>query len=126
MATPYREHILDHYLHPRNRGTLDGADVSGQLDNPTCGDVIRFDVRLDGDCVSEARFEGRGCVLSIAAASMLTEAVVGKSVAELSTLSDADVFAMLGLELGPVRAKCATLALRVLQQGLAGWQERNR
>ena len=121
---PYREHILDHYLHPRNRGTLENADLVGQLDNPTCGDTVRFAVRLDGERVQEARFEGRGCVLSLAAASMLTQEIIGKSVAEIKVMGQSDVFRMLGLELGPVRAKCGLLALRALQQGLAEWEAR--
>ena len=124
MTTPYREQILDHYLHPRNRGALENADISAELDNPTCGDVIRFEVRLAGGRVSAARFEGQGCVLSIAAASMLTEEVTGRRVEELMALGEADIFRMLGLTLGPVRAKCALLGLRALQRGLADWQAR--
>ena len=116
----YREHILDHYRHPRNQGTLEHADVSHELDNPVCGDVVRLDLRLSDGRVSEARFSGRGCVLSMASASMLTEEVLGKSVEELAALDDADVFEMMGVTLGAVRARCALLSLRVLQEGLRG------
>jgi len=119
VTNPYREHVLDHYRHPRNRGTLDDADISSELDNPVCGDVVRIDVRLHGDRVSEARFSGRGCVISMAAASMLTEAIAGKTVDELKALRDEDVFDMLGVTLGLVRARCGLLALRALQEGLA-------
>jgi nitrogen fixation NifU-like protein len=115
----YREHILDHYRHPRNRGTLEDADISCELDNPVCGDVVRLDVRLSHGRVSEARFSGRGCVLSMASASMLTEEILGKTVAELGALEDADVFRMLGITLGPVRAKCGLLPLRVLHEGMS-------
>ena len=119
MNKLYREHILDHYRNPRNQGTLDDAQVSSELDNPVCGDRVRLDVRLEDGRVSEARFSGRGCVISMASASMLTEEIQRKTVEELAALRDEDVFEMLGTTLGPVRAKCALLSLRVLQEGLA-------
>ena len=119
MASPYRERILDHYRHPRNQGTLEDADISGELDNPVCGDVVRIDVRLRGGRASEARFDGRGCVISLAAASMLTEEIVGKTVEELKAMQDEDIFRMLGLTLGPVRAKCGLLPRQALRKGLA-------
>jgi len=119
----YREHILDHYHHPRNKGMLENADISCELDNPVCGDVVRLDVRLEDGRVSEARFDGRGCVISMASASMLTEEIRGKTVEELKALRDEDVFRMLGITLGPVRAKCGLLPLRVLQRGLAHLEE---
>jgi nitrogen fixation NifU-like protein len=115
----YREHILDHYRRPRNQGTLDDADISCELDNPVCGDVVRLDVRLEDGRVSEARFSGHGCVISMASASMLTEEILGKTVDELEALQGEDVFRMLGITLGPVRAKCGLLPLQVLQEGLA-------
>ncbi|HET89876.1 MAG TPA: SUF system NifU family Fe-S cluster assembly protein [Chloroflexi bacterium] len=115
----YREQILDHYRHPRNQGRLDQPDVSHELDNPVCGDVVRMDVRLTDGRVSEARFSGRGCVISMASASMLSEEIQGRSVSELMALQEADVFEMLGVTLGPVRAKCALLPLRALQEGLS-------
>lgn len=114
----YREHILDHYRRPRNQGTLEDADISCELDNPVCGDVVRLDVRLSGGQVSEARFSGRGCVLSMASASMLTEEILGRTVDELGAMKDEHVFGMMGITLGPVRAKCGLLPLRVLQEGL--------
>jgi len=115
----YREHILDHYRHPRNQGTLEDADISCERDNPVCGDVVRLDIRLSDGRVSEVRFSGHGCVISMASASILTEEILGKTVEELMTLQDEDVFRMLGITLGPVRAKCGLLPLRVLQRGLA-------
>ena len=119
MDKLYREHILDHYRNPRNQGTLEDADVSYELDNPVCGDVVRLDVRLENGRVSEARFNGHGCVISMASASMLTEEILGKTVEELQALQDEDVFRLLGITLGPVRAKCGLLPLRVLHEGLA-------
>jgi len=123
MENLYREHILDHYRHPRHQGTLDDADISCEQDNPVCGDVVRLDVRLKDGRVSEARFSGRGCVISMASASMLTEEILGKTVEELKALQDEDMFEMLGITLGPVRAKCGLLPLRVLQGGLARLEE---
>ena len=123
MENVYREHILDHYRHPRNQGVLDDADISCELDNPVCGDVVRFDVRLSDGRVSEARFSGRGCVISMASASMLTEKVLDKTVEDLRELADEDVFEMMGITLGPVRAKCGLLPLRVLQEGMSDLEE---
>lgn len=123
MENLYREHILDHYRHPRNQGTLDDADISCEQDNPVCGDVARLDIRLKDGRVSEARFSGRGCVISLASASMLTEEILGKTVEELKALQDEDVFRMLGITLGPVRARCGLLPLRALQCGLAHLEE---
>ena len=120
MKNLYRERILDHYRNPRNQGALEGADISCELDNPVCGDVVRLDVRLDDGRVSETRFSGRGCVLSMTSASMLTEEILGKGVQELRAMDDADVFEMMGVTLGTVRGKCALLSLRVLREGLGG------
>ncbi|MEE8390694.1 MAG: SUF system NifU family Fe-S cluster assembly protein [Anaerolineae bacterium] len=123
MGNVYREHILDHYRHPRNQGTLDEADISCELDNPVCGDVVRLDVRVSDGRVSEVQFSGRGCVISMASASMLTEEIRGKTVEELGGLTDEDVFGMMGITLGPVRAKCGLLPLRVLHEGLSCLEE---
>ena len=119
MENLYREHILDHYANPRNQGTLDDADISCEWDNPVCGDIVRIDLRLENGRVSEARFSGQGCVISMASASMLTEEILGKTVEELKALQDEDIFRILGITLGSVRAKCGLLPLRVLQEGLA-------
>jgi nitrogen fixation NifU-like protein len=123
MENLYREHILDHYGNPRNQGTLEDADISCEWDNPVCGDVVRLDIRLNDGRVSEARFSGQGCVISMASASMLTEEILGRTVEELKALRDEDVFRMLGVTLGPVRARCGLLPLRVLQEGLARLEE---
>jgi nitrogen fixation NifU-like protein len=119
----YREHILDHYGHPRNEGTLEDADISYEQSNPLCSDVVRLDIRLKDGRVSEARFRGEGCVISMASASMFTEEIQGKTVEELKALQDEDMFRMLNVTLGPVRAKCGLLPLRVLQAGLVHLEE---
>ena len=119
MSDLYRERIIDHYRHPRNQGVLGGADISGEEDNPLCGDQVRLDVQLTEGRVSRASFSGRGCVLSLASASMLTQEIEGKATEELEALGDEDVFRMMDFRPGPVRAKCALLPLRALQRGLA-------
>lgn len=118
----YREHILDHYGHPRNEGVLEDPDISHERDNPVCGDVVRLDIKVEDGKVSKARFTGQGCVISMASASMFTEEIQGKTIAELKAMNDQDMFDMLGVELGPSRANCAVLPLRVLQEGVARWE----
>ena len=125
MSDLYREQILDHYGHPRNEGTLDDPDITCERDNPVCGDVVRLDIRLEGGRVSQARFTGQGCVISMASASMFTEEIQGKTIAELRAMDDEDVFKMLGVELGPSRANCGVLPLRVLQEALELWERAN-
>ena len=121
----YRELILDHYKNPRNKGTLDPHDISYEDDNPLCGDRIRIDLRLDGENrVADIAFTGRGCAISQASASLLTETIKGKTLDEIKQIGKEDVLEMLGIELGPVRLKCALLSLKVLKAGaygLKGW-----
>jgi nitrogen fixation NifU-like protein len=119
MSNLYREQILDHYGNPRNEGALEDPDVSYERDNPICGDVVRLDIRLQDGKVSQARFTGQGCVISMASASMFTEEIEGKTIVELKAMVDEDIFRMLGIDPGPSRANCAVLPLRVLQEGLA-------
>jgi nitrogen fixation NifU-like protein len=116
----YRENILDHYRNPRNRGTLDEPDVSYEDANPLCGDRIRMDFRLRDGRIEQVRFTGHGCAISQAAASMLCEQIEGKSLEDVKRLSRDDVLEMLGIELGPVRLKCALLALKTVKAGVYG------
>ena len=122
----YREQILDHYRHPRNYGTLPDAEIRHEDLNPLCGDQVRFEVKLDeGGRVRQAAFSGRGCAISQASASMLTEAVQGKSLDEIKAMDKDDVLALLGIPLSPVRLKCALLALKVLQAGIYHYEARH-
>ncbi|MGA9193290.1 MAG: iron-sulfur cluster assembly scaffold protein [Anaerolineales bacterium] len=124
MDDLYREQIIDRYKNPRMRGKLDPHDYSYQDDNPLCGDRIRVDLRLGEDGrVSEAAFSGEGCAISQASADLLTEAVVGKSLDEIKALGKEDVLELLGIELGPVRLKCALLSLKVIKAGVYGVDE---
>lgn len=133
----YREVILDHYRAPRNRGSLDDATVVVELNNPLCGDEITLYLRIDDERVTQVRFDGRGCSISQASASMMTEAVKGKSVGEALDLirrfkgmlrselpaSEADLGeleALQGVAKFPVRIKCAVLSWEALRQGLEG------
>jgi nitrogen fixation NifU-like protein len=121
MDDLYREQIIDRFKNPRNRGTLDPHDFTYEDDNPLCGDRIRIDVRVDADNrVTAAAFSGQGCAISQASADLLTESVVGKTLDEVKQISKDDILEMLGIELGPVRLKCALLSLKVLKAGVYG------
>ena len=122
----YREEILEHYTRPHNYGTLESPDISHEENNPLCGDRVRFDLELDGDgqTVKKVRFSGVGCAISKASASMLSDMIVGKTLDEIKALTKEDVLDELGIELGPVRLKCALLPLKVVKvgaYGLDGW-----
>jgi nitrogen fixation NifU-like protein len=124
MDDLYRELIIERYKTPQFRGELDPHDISFEDDNPLCGDHIRVDLRLNGDDrVTEAAFSGQGCAISQASADLLMESVVGKSLDDVKALSRDDVLDMLGIELGPVRLKCALLSLKVLKAGAYGLGE---
>ena len=117
----YRELIIERYKHPHFRGSLDPNDISYEDDNPSCGDHIQIDVRLDNlGIVTEALFSGEGCAISQASADLLLESIIGKSVDEIKELSKEDILENLGIELGPVRLKCALLPLKVLKAGIYG------
>ncbi|TMC20940.1 MAG: SUF system NifU family Fe-S cluster assembly protein [Chloroflexi bacterium] len=115
----YREYILDHYRNPRNYGTLERPDVHSEDANPLCGDQLSMDLVLEGDRVTAVRFQGRGCAISQAAASMLSEMIEGKCIEEVVQLGKDDVLDELGIPISPARTKCAFLSLRVLHRGLA-------
>jgi len=124
MDDLYREQIIDRYKHPQKRGTIDPHDYTYEDDNPLCGDRIRIDVQMGADGrVREAAFSGSGCAISQASADLLVEAVVGKTLDEVKALGKDDILEMLGIELGPVRLKCALLSLKVLKAGVYGLEE---
>ncbi len=116
----YREQLLDHYHNPENFGVLDNADVDIEMDNPTCGDMIHLTARLDSaGRVAEVMFEGQGCVISMASASMFTEHVKGKTVQEIAAMSLTEIEQMMGgVKLSMGRVKCALLPLNAMKQGL--------
>jgi len=116
----YREIILDHYRNPRHRGTLEPADYSYEDVNPLCGDEIRIDVRVKDDKIDEIAFSGRGCAISQASASILTELAAGQSLDEVKSITKDDLLEELMVPISPARMKCALLSLKVLKAGLYG------
>jgi nitrogen fixation NifU-like protein len=121
MDDLYRENILDHYRHPRNKGRLEHPTHTHEEHNPVCGDVVRIDLHVnEEDVIDEVRFDGEGCAISQASASMLTEMVEGKTLEEAKELSKQDILEALGIDIGPVRLKCALLSLKVLKAGIYG------
>jgi nitrogen fixation NifU-like protein len=116
----YREIILDHYRNPRNRGTLDPHDYSAEDVNPLCGDEVRIDVRVADGRVEEIKFSGRGCAVSQASASILTEMVEGMTLDEVKALTKDDLLEEIGIPVSPARLKCALLSLKVLKSGVYG------
>jgi nitrogen fixation protein NifU and related proteins len=115
----YRELILDHYKNPRNHGLLDPSDAHAEGQNPLCGDEVTVTVRFgEGDVIEEVGFDGRGCAISQAAASMLSDLVKGKTAGEVASMPKEDLLDELGIPLTPVRLKCAILGLGVLKLAL--------
>ena len=116
----YREVILDHYKNPRGHGVLEDADVEAEGQNPLCGDEVSIYVAFgeDGDTIDEVRFSGRGCAISQAATSMLTELVQGRSAQEVAELPREELLDEIGIPLTPVRLKCALLGLSTLKLAL--------
>lgn len=123
MDDLYRENIIDHFRHPRHKGHLDAPDVHFHDVNPFCGDEITIELKLEGDRVQEAVFDGKGCAISQASASMLIEEIQGKTLEEVKALDKDDILEMLGIPIGPVRLKCALLSLKVLKAGVWGMEE---
>ena len=121
----YREEILEHYTHPHHYGVLENPDISHVESNPLCGDRIRFDIALeeDGQTIKDVRFSAVGCAISKAAASMLSDLIIGKKLEEIRALSKDDVMDELGIDLGPVRLKCALLPLKVVKVGAYGLED---
>jgi nitrogen fixation protein NifU and related proteins len=116
----YRELILDHYKNPRGHGVLDPADATAEGQNPLCGDEVTISVRFgdDGDTIQDVMFEGRGCAISQAATSMLTEMVKGRKASEVAVLPREELLDEIGIPLTPIRLKCALLGLGVLKVAL--------
>ena len=116
----YRENILDHYKNPRNYGLLEPSDAHAEGQNPLCGDEVSVSIRFaeDGETIEEIGFEGRGCAVSQAATSMLTDIVRGRTASEVAALPKEEILAEVGIPLTPVRMKCAILGLGVVKVAL--------
>jgi nitrogen fixation protein NifU and related proteins len=120
----YQEHVLEHYRNPLHFGHLKTPTSSGQVQNSLCGDELTLELKVDNGRVSDAAFTGRGCAISIASASMITDELIGKSIEELQKVCSRDVLTLLGIEIGPTRIKCALLILDALRKAIANLQDK--
>jgi len=126
MDDLYREIIIDHYKNPHHKGRLDISDLSFEDENPLCGDHLQIELRVDeNQNVMDAKFDGHGCAISISAADLLIDSIIGKSVEDIKKLEKQDVLDLLGIKLSPVRLKCALLSLKVLKAAVYELQEVN-
>lgn len=120
----FQEILLDHYKNPRNAGKLENPDFSSGEANPSCGDSILIEGRVENDILTDIRFQGQGCVLNQATASMLTEKVKGKTLDEILLLNTDFITDLIGTKLGPNRLRCALLPLQALQNGIKTYQKK--
>ncbi len=122
MDNLYRDFILEHYRTPHNKGHLDPHDLEFADSNPTCGDEMSMTIRLDEarDKIADVAFDGRGCAISQASASILTDDLRGKSVEEIKAMDPKQLLDELGVPIGPARLKCALLSYKVLQGAVRG------
>jgi nitrogen fixation NifU-like protein len=118
MDDLYRDYILEHYRRPHNFGVLEDANASHEGANPLCGDRITLQLRLSGGHIAGVGFTGRGCAISQASASLLTDEIKGKSIDEVAKMTSHDILDLLGIEISPARLKCALLSLETMQHAL--------
>ena len=132
----YRQVIMDHYKNPRNKGSIEDGALTIDMNNPTCGDRIHLTIQVEDGKVKDAKFDGEGCSISMSSASMMTQAIKGKSVNEALKLSEifsdmmlgkdyddsidlGDIEALAGVSKFPARIKCATLAWKAMEKGVS-------
>jgi nitrogen fixation NifU-like protein len=117
----YKDIILDYYRNPRNFGDLPNPDVRAKDSNPLCGDIIEMQLKINDGKIEDVRFKGKGCAISQASASMLTETIKGKTLDEVKAMGKTDILDLLGIDPGPTRIKCALLSLKVVKLGVYGY-----
>ena len=122
--TWYQEELLEHYRNPKNKKIITNASFISEEYNPSCGDAVCMMGLIDNNVVTDLGFQGKGCVISQAAASMLTELCITQNIDAITTMNEETIKNLVGLHLGPVRIKCALLPLMVLQQGIKNYHER--
>ncbi|MEW9675968.1 Fe-S cluster assembly sulfur transfer protein SufU [Lentibacillus sp. L22] len=136
LDTLYRKVIMDHYKNPRNKGTVEGDALTVDMNNPTCGDRIQLQLQVEDGIVKNAKFNGEGCSISMASASMMTQAIKGKHINDALKMSKTfsnmmlgedvdmeeadfdDIAALQGVSQFPARIKCATLAWKAMEKGV--------
>ena len=124
MDDLYREIIIDHYKNPYHKGRLEKSDYAFEDENPLCGDHVHIELRVDKDQnVVDAKFDGQGCAISMSSADLLLDSIIGKNIEELKKLGKQDILDLLGIELSPVRLKCALLSLKVLKAAVYELEE---
>ena len=121
----YKENIIDHFKNPRNYGEIVEAEIKHSELNSICGDMIRLFVKLEDGKISDVKFKGNGCAISMASTSMMTDVLKGKTLEEVKKLSPEDIFEMLGIKLGIVRMKCGLLCLNALTNGIKIMENKN-
>lgn len=119
----YQEEILDHYRNPRNFGRMENPDLKVEETNASCGDELALYLKLDSGTVKEVMFEGEGCALSLASASMLTEFIKGKKIIELEKLGSEEIFKLLGVKISLTRFNCLSLGFKALKKAIKNYQE---
>jgi nitrogen fixation NifU-like protein len=120
----YQLELMDHYRNPRNNGVIEAADFSSGEYNPSCGDAVSLTGTITGQLLINVRFQGKGCVISQATASMLTEYVQGKQLSDIHAITNEDILTLIGMQLGPNRLKCALLPLFALRAGIELYQKK--
>ena len=112
--------LLDHYRHPHNFGKIEGPDILHAEGNPSCGDQIEIAIKLNGDVIEDIKFSGKGCIVSQSAASILTDMMKGETLDKVKDLTKDEMLENIGIPIGPMRLKCALLAMKVLKAGVYG------
>lgn len=123
MHTLYKDHLLDHYRHPRNATTILHANFTSSQENPACGDAVSMAGCIQAGILQEISFTARGCVISVASASLLSDQIKGRAIEELQEFDAQSMIALLGIPIGPTRLKCALLPLYALHDGIKNYTQ---